>query len=339
MSDRTTVRAFAAAAPGARLEPYEYALGPIGDDEVEIEVECCGICHSDLSMLNNDWGMTAYPFVGGHEIIGKVARVGGRVSDRKVGQRVGVGWHSRSDLSCPQCIRGDHNLSPRNEGVIVGRHGGFADRVRAQSIWTFPIPEGVDPKTAGPLLCGGITVFNPLVQAGIRPTQRVGVVGIGGLGHLALRFARAWGCEVVAFTSSDAKREEALALGAHRTVGTRDAKAIEGLAGSLDLLIVTVNVPLDWPALIATLAPRGTMSVVGAVLEPMPIPAFPLIMAQRSVTGSPTGSPATISDMLSFCARHGITAACEHFPIADINVALDRLRANRLRYRAVVHQG
>ena len=337
MPDTTIVRGFAAAAPGAALKPVDLTFGPLADDEVELEVECSGICHSDLSMLNNDWQMTTYPFVGGHEVIGKIVRAGARVTDRKVGQRVGIGWNCRSDLGCPQCIKGDHNLSPTSQGVIVNHHGGFADRVRAQSIWTFPIPDALDHRTAGPLLCGGITVFNPFVQAKILPTARVGVLGIGGLGHLVLRFARAWGCDVTAFTSTEAKKDEAIALGAHRAIGTRDAKAVEALAGSLDLLIVTVNVSLDWGLLVNTLAPRGVLYPVGAVLEPMVLPLFPIMLSQRWVTSSPTGSPTTIAAMLDFCARHGITAQCEHFPMKDINVALDRLRGNQLRYRAVVH--
>ncbi|MBY0456607.1 MAG: alcohol dehydrogenase catalytic domain-containing protein, partial [Gemmataceae bacterium] len=196
------IRAFAAAQPKGPLAPFEYAPGQLGDEQVEIAVSHCGICHSDLSMLDNDWGTTAYPFVPGHEVVGTVAAVGSRVANVKTGDRVGLGWYSKSCMRCRQCLRGDHNLCPTAEGTIVGRHGGFADKVRAHEAWVTRLPAELDPAKSGPLFCGGITVFNPLVQFDVRPTHRVGVVGIGGLGHMALQFANKWGCEVVAFSSS-----------------------------------------------------------------------------------------------------------------------------------------
>jgi uncharacterized zinc-type alcohol dehydrogenase-like protein len=189
---------------------------------------------------------------------------------------------------------------------------------------------------AGPLLCGGITVFNPLLEYRVLPTSRVGVVGIGGLGHMALRFARAWGCEVTAFTSSPDKAAEALSLGAHRVVPSRDSDAIAAIAGQLDLIIVTANAPLDWDALIAALGPKGRLHLVGAVLEPIPVQAFPLILGQKEVSGSPTGSPTAIARMLDFCARHAIEPMVEMFPMSRVNEALDRLREGKVRYRAVL---
>lgn len=201
-------RALAAREPRGPLTPFEYDPGAMKPDDVEIAVESCGICHSDLSMLNNDWQMTQYPFVPGHEVVGTVVAVGPSVTHLKPGQRVGVGWYSRSCLTCRTCMDGGHNLCAGAEGIIVGRHGGFADRVRVQSAWATPIPDGFDHAAAGPLFCGGITVFNPIVQFGVRPTDRVGVVGIGGLGHLALKFLNKWGCEVTAFSSTAGKDAE-----------------------------------------------------------------------------------------------------------------------------------
>jgi uncharacterized zinc-type alcohol dehydrogenase-like protein len=192
------------------------------------------------------------------------------------------------------------------EGTIVQRHGGFATRVRSHWAWATPLPAGLDPAKAGPLFCGGITVFNPIVQFGVKPTDRVGVVGIGGLGHMALKFLRAWGCEVVAFTSSESKREEALALGAHRVVNSRDAAQLQALGGSLNFILSTVNVTMDWQSLIGALAPKGRLHTVGAVLEPVSLAAFPLIVGQKAFSGSPLGSPATVSTMLDFAARHGV---------------------------------
>jgi uncharacterized zinc-type alcohol dehydrogenase-like protein len=208
--------------------------------------------------------------------------------------------------------------------------------VRAQAASVIKLPAGVDMRTAGPLFCGGITVFNPLVQFGISSTGHIGVIGIGGLGHLALQFARAWGCRVTAFTSSDAKREEAMRLGAHDTINSRDPDALASAAGRFDLLLSTVNVKLDWDAYINTLAPRGRLHVLGAVLEPLDVGAMGLLFGQRSVSGSPVGSPATIATMLDFCARHAIQPTTEHFPMGEVNAAFDHLRAGKARYRIVL---
>lgn len=330
------VRAYAAQQPKGDLKPFEYDPGPLGDEQVEIAVSHCGICHSDLSMLDNEWGMSKYPFVPGHEVAGTVAAVGGRVTSVKPGDRVGLGWYSRSCMTCKQCMSGDHNLCPTGEGTIVGRHGGFADRVRAHSAWVLPLPAGIDPAKAGPLFCGGVTVFNPLVQFDVRPTQRVGVVGIGGLGHMGLQFCNKWGCEVVAFSSSAGKETEAKKLGAHRVVNSKDDAAMAALAGTLDFILVTVNVPLNWPAYLNALAPKGRLHFVGAVLEPIPVPAFALIMPQKSVSGSPLGSPTTTAAMLEFCARHRIAPVTETFPLSKVNDALAHLRAGKARYRIVL---
>ncbi|MCK5379258.1 MAG: alcohol dehydrogenase catalytic domain-containing protein, partial [Acidobacteria bacterium] len=179
------IRAFAATEAGGPLARQDYDPGPLGADQVEIDVLACGICHSDLSMLDNDWGMTTYPLVPGHEVVGTVAAVGKNVRSISVGETVGLGWYSGSCLTCPQCMGGDHNLCGSGEQTIVGRHGGFADKVRCKAEWAIPLPAGLNVTKAGPLFCGGITVFNPIVQFGVKPTDRVGVIGIGGLGHLA----------------------------------------------------------------------------------------------------------------------------------------------------------
>ncbi|PTX98593.1 NAD(P)-dependent alcohol dehydrogenase [Opitutus sp. ER46] len=332
----TKINAYAALSPRAPLQPFAYEPGPLGPEQVEIKVETCGICHSDLSMLDNEWGMTKYPIIPGHEVTGTVVATGPQAKRVKVGDRVGLGWNSGSCLACPACLAGDHNLCVDVEGTIVGRPGGFAERVRCHWVWATPIPAGVDPISAGPLLCGGITVFNPIVEFRVRSTDRVGVVGIGGLGHLALQFLNKWGCEVTAFTSSDSKRDEARRLGAHHAVNSKDAAALKQIAGTLDFLLVTVNAPLDWKALLATLAPKGRMHFVGAVLEPIPIAAFGLISGQKSVSGSPTGSPATVDKMLAFCARHQIAPQVERFPMSRVNDALTHLREGKARYRVVL---
>jgi len=329
------IKAYAAQKDGGILEPFEYDPGDLKADEVEIDISFCGICHSDLSMLNNDWQMTQYPFVPGHEIVGKIATVGDRVTHLKVGQTVGLGWFSKSCMTCKECMSGNHNLCPTAEGVIVGRHGGFANKVRAHQGWIIPLPEGINLKSAGPLFCGGITVFNPIIQNNIQPTDRIGVVGIGGLGHLALSFLRAWGCEVTAFSTSPEKEAEARELGAHRFVNTHDPDALAKLANSFDMILVAVNVELDWDGYINALRPKGKLHIVGAAPS-VSATVFPLIIGEKSIGGSPLGSPATIATMLDFAARHGIEPVTETFPMSKVNDALEKLRTGKPRFRLVL---
>ena len=330
-----TIKAYAAKEAGGLLEPFEYDPGDLLVDEVEIDVDFCGICHSDLSMLNNEWQMTEYPLVPGHEIVGKIAAVGDRVSHLKSGQTVGLGWFSKSCMTCRECMSGNHNLCPSTEGIIVGRHGGFANKVRAHEGWIIPLPESINPATAGPLFCGGITVFNPIVQNNIQPTDRVGVVGIGGLGHLALRFLRAWGCEVTAFSTSPDKEAEARALGAHHFVNTHDHDALAKLTNSFDTILVAVNVELDWEGYLNALRSKGKLHIVG-VAPSVSTAVFPLISGQRSIGGSPLGSPATMSTMVDFAARHGIEPVIETFPLSKVNDALEKLRSGKPRFRLVL---
>ncbi len=331
-----TIRAHAATQPGNTLVPYEYDPGPLGRGEVEVQVETCGICHSDLSMLQNDWGQTTYPLVPGHEAIGIIVAADEHALGLRVGQRVGVGWFAGACQICPQCVSGRQNLCANAAQTIVGRHGGFADRVRCHWTWAIPLPEALSAATAGPLFCGGITVFGPIVECGVRPTDRVGVIGMGGLGHLAVQFLAKWGCEVTVFSSHPEKAEEALQLGAHHVVNSRDLGAIKAQEGSLQFILSTVNVPLDWSAYLAALTPGGRLHLVGAVLEPLAVPAFALIGGAKSVSGSPLGSPATVGTMLEFCARHGIAPVTETFPMSQVNEAIAHLEAGKARYRIVL---
>ena len=329
------IDAWVTTASKQKLVRQKIDLGPLGAEDVEVAVEHCGLCHSDISMLNNDWGFSQYPAVLGHEVIGRVVAVGPEAKGLAVGQRVGVGWTAASCMHCRQCMSGDHHLCLQAQPTIIGHRGGFASRVRSHWAWTLPLPEQLNFAEAGPLLCGGVTVFNPLVMYA-KPTSRVGIVGIGGLGHMGVKFAAAYGCDVTAFTSSEIKFDEARGFGAHHVVSSRDSAAIKKLASTFDLLIVTVNVKLDWEALIASLAPNGRMHVVGAVLQPIPISAFSMIMGQKSVSGSPTGSPVAIETMLDFAARHNVSPQTEHMPMSRINEAFERLEAGKARYRIVL---
>ena len=331
------INAYAAKEKGGEFTPYQYEPGTLGDHEVEIEIHSCGVCHSDLSMWENEWGMTQYPFVGGHEVAGKVLAKGQHVTHLELGDKVGLGWHKGYCNVCDLCMSGDHNLCAEQEGTIIGNHGGFADKVRAKDTSVIKIPEGLDFNAVGPLLCGGITVFNPLVQYDIKPTSRVAVIGIGGLGHLALQFANAWGCEVTAFTS-ESKMEEAKELGAHHSLNSRNESDIEGAAGSFDLIISTVNVDMNWNAIIKTLKPKGRLHFVGLLAAPLEISAAPLIMAQNSVSGSPAGSPSTLRQMLDFAARHNIQPVTETYKMSEINEAFARLESGNARYRVVLER-
>lgn len=330
------VNGYAAIEQKAKLVPYSYDLGDIGTEEVDIKVSYCGICHSDLSMINNDWGMTQYPIVPGHEIIGEVIATGNAVKNVKVGDKVGLGWMSASCMSCEQCMDGEHHLCPQSEATIVGRNGGFADKVRGHWSWAIPLPEGIDMSKAGPLLCGGITVFNPIILAGVKPTDKVGVIGIGGLGHMAVKFLKHWGCEVIAFSSNPNKKKAILNMGASQVIDSTSPEELESIAGKLNFILNTTNVSLDWSSYLTTLAPKGRFHTVGAVLEPMEIPAFSLITGEKSVGGSPIGSPALTKTMLDFCVRHSIYPEVEEFPMEKVNEAIEHLEKGKARFRIVL---
>lgn len=318
---------------GAPLERAQRPLLEPAAGELVLEVLHCGLCHSDVSMLDNAWGLSDFPLVPGHEVVGRVVSVGDGVDPAVIGQLRGLGWISGSCSHCPQCLGGTGNLCRSLESTIVGRQGGFASHVTAHQDWAIPLPEGMDPALAGPLFCGGITVFAPLIDEAVSPTARVAVVGIGGLGHMALQFARAWGCEVTAITSSLGKAEEAMRFGAHQVKALAD---LPDLLGQFDLVINTVNQSLDWKVVIGSLAPRGRLHQLGAVLEPIQVGAFDLIMARRSITGSPTSSPASLIKMVEFCVRHNIMPQVERLPINQINEAIERLRKGDVRYRFVL---
>jgi uncharacterized zinc-type alcohol dehydrogenase-like protein len=280
------IQGLAAHAAGAELLPFKYDPGELGPHEVEIAITHCGICHSDIHLISNDWGISHYPFIPGHEIIGAVQALGAEVRALELGQRVGLGWQSNSCGICEWCTRGMENLCPAAECTCVHRHGGYADLVRANARFVIPIPGALESEQSAPLLCAGITVYNPLRTHGINPSSRVGVVGIGGLGHLAVQFARVFGAEVTAFSTSAAKEEEARALGAHNFVNTRESKAMKEVFGTLDFVLSTISEDQDWGVYLQTLRPTGTLCFVGVPPSPVSVHALPLISGIRSITGS-----------------------------------------------------
>ena len=327
---------WAAMAAKESLRPFQYEPKELAACEVEISITHCGICHSDVHLIDNDWGISPYPLVPGHEIIGSVSALGTNVTTLKIGQRVGVGWQRGACLECDYCGRGEENLCLRAVPTCVGGYGGFATRIRVDRHFVFPVPDALDSATAAPLLCGGVTVFTPLRVFGVTPVMKVGVIGIGGLGHLALQFAKAFGCEVTAFSSTPAKEPEARQFGAQHFVASSDAQAMAKAANSLDFLFATTSVGMDWNALLNVLRPKGKLCVLGGAPVPLTVSPFPLVLGQRTICGSPVGGRASMNEMLDFAARHGIKAKVEVLPLAQANAAIARVASNQARYRMVL---
>ncbi len=330
-----TFQAHAAREKRGALVRLEYEPVPLGPHDVEIWITHCGICHSDVHLVDGDWGMGSYPMVPGHEIVGTVATAGQQVQGLAPGDRVGVGWQRGACLACPSCLSGHENLCAESQATCVGHHGGFADRIRVDGHFAFPIPKALASEAAAPLLCGGATVYSPL-QRWTRPSMSVGVVGIGGLGHLALQFARAMGCEVTAISASADKEADALGFGARRFIATRERGSLRAAAGSLDFVLSTAFLAQDWQSLLGLLRPNGVLCLVGGALEPVSLPAFALIGSQKTVTGSVIAGRSLMREMLDFAARHGVAARVERRPMAEADAGLAHVRAGKARYRVVL---
>lgn len=334
------VIAYAAKSARAALEPYVYEAEPLGPDEVDVAITHCGICHTDVGMVDNEWGISNYPVVAGHEVVGVVMAIGVNVdrSRLSVGQRVGVGAISGSCMRCEWCEGGKQNVCPdRVDTVMRGHLGGFATHVRVSN-WRFayPIPDAIASEHAGPLLCAGTTVFAPLLRNGVSPVDKVAVVGIGGLGHLAIQYLAKWGCDVTAISSSREKEPEARDLGARHFIATNDAAELKKAINSFDFILSTVSADLPWDDYLAALRPQGKLCIVGVPPSAISVGVFSLLPAEKVIAGGIPGSLVETVQMLEFTARHGIKPIIETFPIADINRALDHVRHGRARYRAVL---
>jgi uncharacterized zinc-type alcohol dehydrogenase-like protein len=331
-----SINAYATPAAKKPLEKFQYEPKELGPHDIEVKITHCGLCHSDIHLIDNDWQISEYPLVPGHEIIGAVTAVGSEVTSFEQGQRVGIGWQRSSCLRCEWCLKGQENLCPEQQATCVGHHGGFAEMIRADSRFAYAIPDELESENAGPLLCGGITVYSPLRNYGVKPWMKVGVIGIGGLGHLALQFARAIGCEVTAFSSTPEKETEAKSFGAHRFIASKEKGALEKAANSLDFIINTVFAGLDWAAYLNVLRPNGKLCFVGAPPTPIRIFAFPLLVGQKSICGSVIGSRSAIREMLDLAARHGIKTKTEIVPMDQVNAVITKVRENKARYRMVL---
>lgn len=329
------IPAYAAMEPKAALQPFSYAAPELGANDVELEVSHCGLCYSDIHLIDDDWKKSRYPLVPGHEVIGRVQRRGAEVAHLHVGQRVGVGWQHSACLSCELCVSGHENLCPMQVATCVGHHGGLAQRMIADARFALAIPDALDSAAAAPLLCGGVTVYSPMRRYGINGTSRVGVIGIGGLGHMAIAILKAMGAEIVAFSSSPDKRPQALRMGAHHYVGSTDVREIRKLGGRLDLILSTVHARLDWVTYLQALRPNGVLCLLGGGTGMVSV-SQQALLGQRSLTTGEIGSRAAIAEVLAFAARHALAPEIEIAPMHDSQVQIERLRKNQVRYRAVL---
>ena len=330
------VKAYAVQSPKGLLEPFTYEAAALAPHEVRVKVKYCGICHSDMSMINNEWGLSQYPLVPGHEVIGTVSEVGSDVTSHQVGEVVGIGWQSGSCAHCDYCNRGKQHLCSQERATIVYRHGGWAESLAVDASFAVHVPEALNIPEAAPLMCAGNTVFSPILHYGVKPNMNVAVVGIGGLGHLAVQFLSKWGCDVTAISSTHSKDDEARALGASHFIATKGTDELKKAANKFDFIISTVSADLPWADYIGALRPEGNLVIVGVPENTVNIPAFGLIEREKRVSGGRASSPVDIAAMLDFAARKGVKAVSEVYPLADVNAALARMKEGKVRYRAVL---
>lgn len=341
----THIKAYATHNPTSPLVPHQIQRRDPGPGDVEIEILYCGVCHSDLHQARNEWASTTYPCVPGHEIVGRVSRIGANVSRFKPGDLAAIGCMVDACGTCPSCQMGEEQFcekgptftynsdDPHGGGIT---YGGYSKRIVAGEDFVLRVPEGLDPAGAAPLLCAGITTYSPLRHWKVGPGQTVGVVGLGGLGHMAVKFAKALGAHVVLFTRSPGKTEDARRLGAAEVVITREPDALTGHASRFDFILDTVSAPHDLNAYLALLKVSGTLCLVGVPPEALPVNPFNLVFGRRQLAGSLIGGIRETQAMLDFCGDHRITSDIELIPMADINEAYERLLKSDVKYRFVI---
>lgn len=333
----TKFTAFAALNAKEKLQQWQYEPAPLEDNQIEIKVTHNGLCHTDIHMRDNDWGVSKFPLVAGHEVVGLVTEIGAKVTHFKTGDRVGCGWIRNSCRLCDHCLKGEENICRRGyTGLIVGNHGGFADKLRINADFVYKIPDALDSASAAPLLCAGITVYTPLRTYIKNPGMKVGIIGIGGLGHLAIKFARAMGAEVTAISSSSNKEAEAKEFGAHHFQLWGNAETMKEAIASFDLLLTTASAELDWDLAFSLLANNGVLCFLGIPVSSINVPLIPLIFGQKSVAGSVVGGRKFMTEMLEFAAINQIKPMIETMPLSQINEAMDQVAANKARYRIVL---
>ena len=337
-------KAYSTASATSPLASTTIARRDPTENDVQIEILFCGICHSDLHQVRNEWKEvmpTVYPCVPGHEIVGRVSKVGPHVKKFKVGDLAAVGCMVDSDGTCPECKSGleqfcpnmtlTYNFPDKRSGGVT--YGGYSDSIVVRETFVLKVPSNLNLTGAAPLLCAGITTFSPLHHWGVTKGKKVGIVGLGGLGHMGVKFAHALGAHVVLFTTSPNKRDDALRLGADEVVISRDANQMAKHAASFDFILDCVSADHDINALLGLVRRDGNLTLVGAPEKPMPIASFNLIFGRRSLSGSPIGGIAETQEMLDFCGKHNITSDVEVIPIQKVNEAYDRLVKQDVKYR------
>jgi uncharacterized zinc-type alcohol dehydrogenase-like protein len=337
-------KAYSAVSPASPLSSTKINRRDPTERDVQIEILFCGICHSDVHSVRNEWSEfmpTVYPIVPGHEIVGRVVLVGSAVTKLKPGDLAAVGCMVDADLTCPNCKAGLEQFCPnltltfnspdKHLGGVT--YGGYSDSIVVDEHFVLRVPKNLELSGTAPLLCAGITTYSPLRHCGVGKGKKVGVVGLGGLGHMAVKFARAFGAHVVVFTTSPGKKEDAFRLGAHEVVLSRNANEMQKHAGSFDFILDAVSAEHDVNAYIKLLGVNGNITLVGAPAKPLPVSAFSLIMARRSLSGSNIGGISETQEMLDFCGEHNITADVEVIPIQKVNEAYERVMKSDVKYR------
>jgi uncharacterized zinc-type alcohol dehydrogenase-like protein len=340
-----TTPAYAATSAASPLAPFSIERRDPGPREVLIDIQYCGVCHSDIHQARDEWGGSIFPMVPGHEIVGRVAAAGPEVTKHAVGDVVGVGCFVDSCRHCAQCEAGEEQYcaegmtgtyNSRERGTGAPTYGGYSTRITVNEDYVLRIPDGIPLERAAPLLCAGITTYSPLRHYGLKAGDRLGVVGLGGLGHMAVKFGKAMGAEVTMLSTSESKRQDAEELGAHAFAATRDPETFKRLRGHFDFIIDSVSAPHDYNAYLSLLKVDGTMVLLGVPDQPVPLAAGALIMQRRRLGGSLIGGIRETQEMLDFCAAHGIASDVEVIDIADINTAYERMLRGDVRYRFVI---
>jgi uncharacterized zinc-type alcohol dehydrogenase-like protein len=337
-------KGYAATSADTPLAPFAFERRTPGDRDVHVTIDFCGICHSDIHFAKNEWGSATYPAVPGHEIVGRVVRVGKGVKNVREGQRVGVGCFVNSCRTCASCRTGHENYCENGMTMTYGSvdadgtptFGGYSRDIIVDEHFVLTIPEGLDAAGAAPLLCAGITTYSPLRQVGLTKGSRVGVMGLGGLGHMGVKLARSFGAEVTVFSRSPEKETDAKRLGAHDFVLTNTPGALDALAGRYDAILDTISAKHDLTATLNCLKAHGTLILVGASPEPLEFSPFPLILGARRIVGSLVGGIPETQEMLDHCGKHGITSDIELVSPDQINEAFERTVRGDVKYRFVI---
>jgi uncharacterized zinc-type alcohol dehydrogenase-like protein len=339
------VRGYAAHSSKESLKPFSFKRRDLQPNDVQIEISHCGICHSDIHQVRDEWGGSIYPMVPGHEIVGKVTKVGTKVTALKVGDLAGVGCFVDSCRHCPSCEKGleqycENGFRATYNSLEADQKtptfGGYSTAIVVDEKYTLRIPPGLDLSAVAPLLCAGITTYSPLRHAGVSRGHRVGIVGLGGLGHMGVKFAAAFGAEVAVLSTSKSKEADAKKLGAHHFVNTRDEKQLAGLTKHFDFILNTVSAPLNLGTYLELLKTDGTFICVGAPDRPLELPVFPLILKRRKIMGSLIGGIKETQEMLDFCGKNKIVSEIELITAPKINEAYERMLKSDVRYRFVI---